>query len=422
MSSAAAPHDETWKVRRRFFPAVEGMRGFAALAVLVGHVLVFSYGETGTRHTIGVWLGVLGVTVFFVISGFLLYRPFLAARHEGKGVGAVTPQYLIRRAVRIFPAYWVALTGGAILVTLTGVFTGDWWIYYGLLQIYFPTKQLLGLPVAWTLCIEVSFYLALPLIALLLAKRGAGSRHRHSLLWEFGVLAAFAVASLVFTAYAAYDPSISFLTNSIAGLLVWFVGGMMLASLQVIHPASLSLVRKLLARPELCWPLGAGLFLLAPLEALNWLPPRILSFTFPLVVGAGAALMMAPATLGDGGLLVRRALTNRWIVYAGTISYGIYLWHLPILVWLKTHIPDVVQWHPLVTLTGLTLIGAVAAGSASWFVIEKPLMQQVRSVKGSLALRKRSRQPEPKPQLPAPPPDAAAAAKEPAAGPARTGS
>jgi peptidoglycan/LPS O-acetylase OafA/YrhL len=389
-------------VRRRFFPAVEGMRGFAALAVLLGHVLVFGYGETGTRHTIGVWLGVLGVVVFFVISGFLLYRPFLAARHEGRGVGAITPSYLFRRAVRIFPAYWVALTVGASIVTLSGVFTGDWWIYYGLLQIYFPTKQLFGLPVAWTLCIEVSFYLALPLIALLLAKRGAGSGHRHSLLWEFGVLATLAAASLAFSAIVVFDPNLSFLTNTIGGLLIWFVGGMMLAALQVVHPASLTTVRKLLARPELCWPLGIGLFLVPPLEGLNGLPPRLLAISSPLVVGVAAALMMAPATLGDEGALVRRALTNRWMVYAGTISYGIYLWHLPILVWLEIHIPDAVEWHPILTLGGLTLIGGVLAGSASWFLIEKPLMQRVRSVKGSFGLRRGQRRARPKPEVPAP--------------------
>ncbi|HEY5332386.1 MAG TPA: acyltransferase [Solirubrobacterales bacterium] len=393
MSPAGAPHDETWGVRRRFFPAVEGMRGVAALLVLFSHVLFIDYGAEGTRGILGIWMGSFGVTIFFAISGFLLYRPFLAARHQGKTVREMVPTYFLRRSVRIFPAYWVALTLTAFsfFAALSGVFTHDWWVYYGLLQIYWPAKQLLGLPVAWTLCIEASFYLVLPLIALALYKVGAGSRARHALLWEFGALGALAAASIAFNVIVTSDPSTVWLINTLGGLMIWFVGGMVLAALQVVHPASLRLVRRVLARPEICWPAGIALYAMNPLGTFDELPLWLHEIIGPLDVTIAALLLMGPATLGDGGRLVRWSLTNRTMVYAGTISYGIYLYHLPIALWLKAHWPQVVDHHPTWTLGSLTVLGAVIFGSLSWYLIEKPLMGQVRSVKASFDSRKGGR-------------------------------
>jgi peptidoglycan/LPS O-acetylase OafA/YrhL len=72
------------------------------------------------------------VGVFFALSGFLLYRPYLAARLAGRPQPS-TRSFLRRRWLRILPAYWVALTVLAIWPGLPGVFTGDWWRYYGLL-------------------------------------------------------------------------------------------------------------------------------------------------------------------------------------------------------------------------------------------------------------------------------------------------
>jgi peptidoglycan/LPS O-acetylase OafA/YrhL len=91
-------------------------------------------------HT-GSWIGDytarldIGVTVFFLISGFLLYRPFVLARfHEAQPVRG--RDFARRRLLRIVPAYWLALTVLAIYPGLVGIWTHDWWIYYGFLQIY----------------------------------------------------------------------------------------------------------------------------------------------------------------------------------------------------------------------------------------------------------------------------------------------
>src|SRR4051794_40836483 len=88
---------------------IETLRGIAATMVFVCHAMAFTlFVEEGTlAWRLAVWFGYLGVAVFFVISGFVLYRPFLIARERGTHVSTIS--YLARRAFRIFPLYWVVL-------------------------------------------------------------------------------------------------------------------------------------------------------------------------------------------------------------------------------------------------------------------------------------------------------------------------
>ena len=148
------------------FPLFDSLRGLAVLAVLVYHVFLLTgaLNRRGLGDAVTV-AGSVGPTLFFAISGFLLYRPWVAAKAEEKPQPS-TARYLRRRALRILPAYWLALTVLAIWPGITGVFTEDWWRYYFFLQLYDARTLGLGIPVAWTLCVEVTFYLLLPLWAL----------------------------------------------------------------------------------------------------------------------------------------------------------------------------------------------------------------------------------------------------------------
>jgi peptidoglycan/LPS O-acetylase OafA/YrhL len=380
VTQAGAEADPTWAVRKRYFPAVEGMRGSAALLVLLGHVLQVSYLPETHLAVLGYWVSVFGVVVFFTISGFLLYRPFLSARAAGRSVIGFTPSYLWRRVVRIFPAYWVAITLLAIWPGLEGIFTGRWWAYYALVQTYAVVHY--GLPVAWTLAVEVSFYVALPVIALFLSTRGVSSGRPHALRWELAVLIGLAVASVWWRADISDSASYGFLGLSLLGTFAWFAGGMLLAVAQVAHPSALKRFRRFLSRPALAWPLGAAIFVLLPLKVFEHGTPIFWIFVLQTVALAFAGLLaMGPATLGDDNRFVSLLLANRVMVFFGTISYGIYLWHYQVLSWLihqlwAIELPD----HTL-SIGILTFLGAVVLGSASWYLVEKPLMKRARSVK-----------------------------------------
>lgn len=163
------------------FPTFEGLRALAALGVLVFHAAGFTGVTVGPDAGGGAseWLNHLsvGVSVFFVLSGFLLFRPLVEAHLRGVPGPPVVP-YLVRRAARIYPAYWLAL---AVSVAVLDLNIGDAWArfrFFALLQIYWGDTVFGGLPQAWTLCTEVSFYLFLPLWAALLARVRGSVEHR----------------------------------------------------------------------------------------------------------------------------------------------------------------------------------------------------------------------------------------------------
>src|SRR5215212_2655336 len=151
------------------FPLMDSMRAIAALLVLGTHAAFFSEAFHG-RETLQALAARLdsGVTVFFLISGFLLYRPFVAARFASEEP-PLARAYAWRRFLRIVPGYWTALTGSAIWLGL-GIFSGGFAIYYGLAQIYVHRYSLGGLPQAWSLCVEITFYAFLPLYAWLMRR------------------------------------------------------------------------------------------------------------------------------------------------------------------------------------------------------------------------------------------------------------
>ena len=174
---------------RGFLPPVEGMRACAAVGVVVTHV-AFQTGHTG--GVVGRLFGRfdLAVAVFFALSGFLLWRGHAAA---ARGLRPIPPtgHYLRSRVIRIMPAYLVAVV---VILTLLPDSNADltvWLANLTLTQIYVPLTLTAGLTQMWSLAVEVSFYLALPVLALLARRLPVRAR--------IPVLAAAGVVSLGWT-------------------------------------------------------------------------------------------------------------------------------------------------------------------------------------------------------------------------------
>jgi peptidoglycan/LPS O-acetylase OafA/YrhL len=388
------------------FPLFDGLRGIAVLAILSFHCAEYSgrigFGPLGRLAEVA---GGEAVIWFFVISGFLLYRPFAAARADGRKRPS-TGLYARRRALRILPGYWTALTLLAIFPGVVGVFTGDWWRYYGYLQLYSAHTQNGGIQVAWTLCVEVSYYIALPLWAMLLRRLPGAATRRGFLQSELGSLAVVMIGGLAVQIAVSRGHLPYVLGVSLAGQGVWIAIGMALAVLSVAvqrERSSLSLVQGLAHRSELCWAIGlaaaAGLVLLIPAHGLFGLIATVaVAQSIPRTVaklgleGLLALTFVLPAILGDRRRgLPQRVLAWRPFIWLGVISYSFYLYHLPIVALLA------IKHTGAFSATGLNLMAHVhVARTAVLYVLSLAITGVVATISYRIVelpfLRRKERQ------------------------------
>ena len=161
-------------MRAHAFPHLDGLRALAALSVVATHV-GFQTGRALDDGPFAPFLARMdfGATIFFLLSGFLLYRPFVAAAFAGPPGPSLLPFYL-RRATRNFPAYWVAVTVTLLTVAVQHPRRADWLAYLTLTHPYVGTVVDPALSQMWTLTVELSFYALLPLMAAASLRRGGG--------------------------------------------------------------------------------------------------------------------------------------------------------------------------------------------------------------------------------------------------------
>lgn len=366
------------------FPQLDGLRAIAALSVVLTHV-AFLTGEVISTGPFAPLLSRLnfGVTLFFLLSGFLLYRPFVRAALTGRpapGLG----RFWLRRALRIFPAYWLAL---AVLVPVAGTTSfdaRDLVAYATLTHTYTDAPGDPALTQMWTLVVELGFYLVLPV----LARVSLRGRDPMAVLRRQGVLLLGLVAVT-----GAYVPMVRALWPAdrqpllwLPAYLDWFALGMAMAVASVVLAAPelsgrchLDAVRRVAGDTGTCWVIGGLLLWTAtlPLAGPRTLdPPTGWEWAAQHgLYGAAAAFLMLPCVLGDrsSGVLAG-LLGSRPLRLLGEVSYGIYLWHLGIIV-LVFRVLDrpffgAGFWTILVPVLAVT----VPVAAASYWLLERPLL------------------------------------------------
>ena len=306
---------------RGFLPAVEGMRACAAIGVVVTHV-AFQTGHTGgiTGRLFGRFD--LAVAVFFALSGFLLWRGHAAA---ARGLRPVPPtgHYLRSRIVRIMPAYLVAVV---VILTLLPDAKADltvWLANLSLTQIYVPLTLTAGLTQMWSLSVEVSFYLALPMLALLVRRLPVRAR--------IPVIAAVAVASFGWALHPVQRAVRRQPAELAAGVLLVVRRGHAAGR---VDSDRIGWPHRLARRRLLMAVIAVAAFLVAasPLAGPEGLTPGTVSqFVVKTAMGAVlAAALIAPLVL-DRPDTPHRILGNTTMVTLGRWSYGLFIWHLAAL-------------------------------------------------------------------------------------------
>lgn len=369
--STSATTTRTTATPRSFIPALEGMRGLAALGVLVTHV-AFQTGATHVPVLGRIWGRFdLAVAVFFALSGFLLWRSHAgAARGMGPTQGIV--RYWISRATRILPAYWVAVAVVLTFLPTANASYRTWWANLGLVQVFVPLTLTDGLTQMWSLSVEVAFYLVLPLLAFALVRlRGPAARLRVP-----AILALIAV-SLTWAFVPVSTPGGIHHDNWLPGYLPWFGAGMLLAELAVSPPGRMHRWAHHRVRMFLVAAVAFALTAtdLAGPEGL--VRPEPWQYAVKMALGAVISFaLMAPLVLSDTS--THRYLASPLALAVGRWSYGIFIWHLAVL-------SIVFPVFGLVPFTGhfvyilfLTTVMSVAVASASYALVEEPARRAVK--------------------------------------------
>lgn len=348
----------------RRMAGIEGLRGVAAGSVLLGHtvILLGASGFVGSAM-LGKLTGLMlqGLTLFFVLSGFLLYRPFASAIINGRTAPRAR-DFLRNRVLRIWPAYLVILAlvgfvfGAAVLDPGLGIdaeggvgYLTDPLLLISnvfLLQGWFPGTLLTGLSVSWSLIPEVSFYLLLPVLAALgMRLVGRMSLVSAALLPALLLLVVGLVGRAVsVVAVGGADPAAGAAENadptwadvlqrSIVGQGDLFALGMIAAvvvvAAQRIEPRQVRRLR------VVAWIAMMGGVLAVPFAGPT---ENGVLFTVMAVVCASAILVLLLPGPGGVARLGVRLLESLPMRATGLCSYSIYLWHFPVILFLREHV------------------------------------------------------------------------------------
>jgi peptidoglycan/LPS O-acetylase OafA/YrhL len=356
---------------RAFVPALEGMRGMAALGVVLTHV-AFQTGAAGTPVLGRIWGRFdMAVAVFFALSGFLLWRPHAAAAH-GLGSAPSVGYYLRHRAARILPAYWVVVCAALVLLPSAAGTAGlrVWVSNLGLLQVFVPLTLTDGLTQMWSLSVEVSFYLVLPLLAIAVVwLRGGAAR------WRVPAIIALAVASLSWNFIPVPTPDAIHSDNWLPGYLPWFAAGMLLAEL-VHYSDSLSKWRRIAGNQPIMWTIALAAFLFSATDlggpaGLTRAEP----WQYAAKMGLGAIIgfaLLAPLALRPPTARPHRWLESRVAATIGRWSYGIFLWHLVVLSVIFP-VFGILPFHGnFAYVLTLTIALTLPVAAASYALVEEP--------------------------------------------------
>jgi peptidoglycan/LPS O-acetylase OafA/YrhL len=343
---------------------IHGLRAIAAGSILVGHVWAFAPPD---RHEVN--LGPfnaltsqlpLGVTLFFLLSAFLLYRPFAKAVLRGKPLPGIT-KYLRNRTLRILPAYWFILVVTGLVLQSTNVRGPNSKLVPGalddplpfmtnaaFLQSFHPNTIITGIGPAWSLVTEVIFYLVLPLLGLMAWRLGARASTRRG-----RRLAALAPAAALFALGLSGKAVAAFVVPGEPWAASWhaviersfwahadfFAFGLVVAVLHVdVEDGALKLA---------AWTGKAAVaaFVVLGMATAKFTTPEgladgsVSNYAYDTLMAGVLALLLALVVLPSQKrpTILVRVLETRFLVAAGVVSYSIFLWQVPVILWARDH-------------------------------------------------------------------------------------
>lgn len=350
-------------LKNRYITGLDGLRAIAVLAVIAYH-LNFDWAAGG----------LLGVTVFFVLSGYLITDLLISEFVTTDRINF--KNFWIRRARRLLPAMftmllvvitWVTIFEQSMLDRLEEdtvaaiLYVSNWWYIFQELSYFESFGPPSLLTHFWSLAVEEQFYILWPLLIVLVLKLKVKEGSLFSIIL-LGAIASAAAMTLLYE--PGTDPSrVYYGTDTrVFSLLLG-------ASLAVIWPS-----RKLSTSlpSEIRWKLDfVGLFALAFIFYMFWSTDQYQDFLYQGgMVAMSVASMLVVAVIVHPSSKLNTVLSFKPLRWIGVRSYGIYLWHFPVIVLTSP------QWGadaPSLVRTSLQLFLILTFASLSWTFIENPI-------------------------------------------------
>ena len=371
-------------------PVLDSMRAVAAIAVLATHASFWggAYGHRGY----GTALARLdiGVAIFFVLSGFLLSRPWFE-HHARRTTPPPVRGYLWRRLLRIFPVYVISAVGALTLLPgYQGASPATWVHTLTLTNIYVDDQLPEGLTQMWSLATEVAFYVVLPAVMwLALSRRRDGARRTSRLGAVVALLLLGNVAWLLNTAHGA-SPDGRMVALWLPSYLTWFAVGLVVAAAAVHLDAARNsgaaessavarALRQMGRSPGVCWTAGLALFAVAATPvagpALLVAPGFGEALTKNVLYAVIAGLLILPGVFADPEGRYVKVLSLPLLRHLGHISYGVFCVHLVVLELVaRRRDMELFQGRTL-ELFVLTLVLSLAVSELLYRLVERPVMR-----------------------------------------------
>lgn len=380
-------------------PALAGLRGLAALAVAASHVAALTT-LSSQPGWLAVWLtptGLTAVVLFFLMSGFLILGPLLRTHQEGRPRPSIA-RFVAQRALRVYPTYWFILIVAVLVFEVDRFTAGDWpWMLslaYVVRDGMFPR----GLFVAWTLAVEMVFYVVGPIVVAgmyLVAgpNRSVAARRRVQ-----GVVLCAVPVALVLVGVAtrlADDESLAAALAAATPLVVTalLVGCACAYGLNRGRPPAA--IVDLATRPWLCVALALGLYWLIslvdlPLGLVGVAPAKEAVWYTALSIVLSLVLVLPAVVDRKGTTAYHRFLGSTPLRWIGELSYGIYLWHMPALGLLARRFAIEGETGAHVPALLGTLALSIVLAALSYVLVEQPVRRLSRRAVGSMTAVARS--------------------------------
>jgi peptidoglycan/LPS O-acetylase OafA/YrhL len=355
----------------RYIPGLDGLRAIAVLAVIAYHVNIgWAQG------------GLLGVGVFFTLSGYLITDLLLQRWSSSGGLGL--SDFWLRRARRLLPALvvmlavviaWVAIMHRSQLSDLRGnvvaasLYMSNWWLIVQHISYFAQFGPPSPLGHLWSLSVEEQFYLLWPFILWLGLRALPGSRRgsgrRPGLAVATLVLAAGSAAAMALLYHPGFNPNRVYdgTDTRAFGLLIG-------AALAAVWP---SRQRRPGKSPNVSRALDVvGLVGLVVIGLLVWRTNQYSAFLYRggMVLLSVATGLVVLAVVYPGSWL-GRVLGIRPLRWVGVRSYGIYLWHFPIIVLTAGALRGGFD----LPRASLQVLATVALAALSWRFVEEPILR-----------------------------------------------